>query len=367
MALTKVGAGVLNIDDLYGFRNRIINGDMRIAQRSTDVTVGGTGYHTTDRWRFALSDGSVRLQQSTDAPPEFNNSFLMTVETPFVPTPAQACRIGQRIEGYTVADLGWGTPNAKPVTLSFWVKSSISGTYCIVKRGSNISYVAEYTINSSDTWEYKTITIPGPTTGVFESATFNRENGIGINFEFDLGSGTDRNGTPNQWITDNNFKTRTVNQTEWIRTTGATFNITGVQLEKGTVATPFERRPFGMELALCQRYYWKITPPSNNGYFGIGQVTSSTVVVSGIPFPVTMRVAPSALEQTGTASDYRVAEAGSAQVNCTSVPFLVGGTTTTQLGGVAFTSTSLSGTAGQSSQPASTTGGVGFLAWSAEL
>jgi hypothetical protein len=368
MALTKVGAGVLNIDDLYGFRNRIINGDMRISQRGTSFAglANGSSQHTLDRWRWSESGVSTAVQtvsQDASAPSGFVNSLKVlttTAQASLIAT--NSYRVSQNIEGNNVSDLEWGTANAKDVTMSFWVRSSLTGTFGgnVNNAAGNRFYVFSYSINSADTWEYKTVTIAGDTSG-----TWATDNSVGIAVLFSMGTGADYIASPGSW--GGTRADAPTGQVNVAGTLNATFYITGVQLEVGTVATPFERRPFGMELALCQRYYWKITPPSNNGYFGIGQVTSSTVVVSGIPFPVTMRVAPSALEQTGTASNYRVAQASSTQVNCTSVPFFVAGTTSTQLGGVAFTSTSLSGTAGQSSQPANTTGGVGFLAWSAEL
>jgi hypothetical protein len=255
--LTKVSAGVLNIDDLYGFRNRIINGDMRIAQRGT-AAVTASGDYPVDRFIMGNStDGAFSAQQvsvtdsSSNAPAGFVNSVKITTTTADgTLTTDQQLNFRQAIEGNNVADLGWGTANAKTVTISFWVRSSLTGTFGgSLKNGNNDrSYPFEYTISAVDTWEYKTVTIPGDTTG-----TWLTNNGRSITLSFGLGSGPDRSGPANAWAGAN--YTQPTSTVSVIGTLNATWYVTGVQLEVGSVATPFERRPFGTELALCQRYF----------------------------------------------------------------------------------------------------------------
>jgi len=363
MALTKVGAGVLNIDDLYGFRNRIINGDMRISQRGTSFSLTG-GDFTLDRFRFnqAIIGSTIQpvVSQVTDAPAGFTHSLEYVNTNAATPTGTNQAAIETRIEGNNIADLSWGTADAKAVTLSFWVKSSLTGNFggSFVNGNSDRSYPYNYSINSVNAWEYKTVTIPGDTTGTWRSDT-----GPGLRVRFCFGAGPDRLAAAGAWVSDNIVGA--TGQVQLVETAGATWQITGVQLEKGTVATPFERRPFGTELALCQRYYYRITPGAANRYFGIGQVSVANDVVTGIPFPVTMRDRPAALEQSGTASDYRVAQASTSQVACTSVPTYVNATSVA-VGVANFVSTSLTGTAGNASQVAA--GSVsGYLGWSAEL
>jgi hypothetical protein len=230
-------------DSLQGFRNRIINGDMRIDQRNNGAAV--TSGYSVDRFvAVAAGAGSLTVQRSTDAPAGFTNSLLLTITSTGDAT--STMRPEQRIEGFNVADLGWGTSNAQPVTVSFWVKCSVVGTYAV--RASNSvqdrDYIATYTVASANTWEYKTITIPGDATGAWL-----KDNGPGIRFGFSVAAATLV--TPNQWGTTGGGAT---GQTNLSLTNGATWQVTGVQLEAGSVATPFERRPYGTELALCQRH-----------------------------------------------------------------------------------------------------------------
>jgi hypothetical protein len=165
----------------------------------------------------------------------------------------------QNIEGLNTSDLGFGTAAPSTISVSFWVRSSLTGTYCVALRNSafNRSYVAEYSISSANTWEYKTVTIVGDTTG-----TWLTDNDAGIRVGFDLGSGSNANATVNTWTAS--VATRTTSQANFANTSGATFYITGVQLEKGSTATSFDYRPYGTELALCQRYFETFTVNANN-------------------------------------------------------------------------------------------------------
>jgi len=269
-----------------GFKNRLINSDMRIDQRNAgaSVTTANNAY-TLDRWRFGLSyDGTVTVQQSSVAPSGFNNSLLLTVTSPDTSIGAsQFFGFRQRIEGYNVADLGWGTADAKTVTLSFWVRSSVTGTFVatLTNSADNRLYPATYTINSANTWEQKFITVAGDTTG-----TWLTDNGIGLQCQFYLALGSNFLGTANAWNGSGIYGP--TGMTNWTGTSGATFYITGVQLEKGSVATSFDYRPYGTELALCQRYCNKMSAYVGglNGYI--------------ICFPVEMRTAPSSSVLSGT-------------------------------------------------------------------
>jgi hypothetical protein len=282
-----------NTTDRYGFVNRIINGDMRIDQRATSITANATtNYYTVDRWRVRgeSSDGVFTAAQSSTAPTGFNKSLLITVTTADASIGAtQIYAINQLIEGYNIADLSWGTASAKTVTLSFWVRSSLTGTFggALRNNAGNRSYPFTYTINAADTFEYKTVTVPGDTTGTWETTT---ETGMAVYFS--LGVGSDRQGTAGAWNGNNNLGA--TGETSVIGTNGATFYITGVQLEVGSVATPFERRPFGTELSLCQRYYWKNIPGASGVSLAVGATTSAQMRVT-VFYPTTMRSAPSFL------------------------------------------------------------------------
>ena len=250
---TTPGGRALSTFDPSG-RNRIINGAMMIDQRNAGESVtASNGSFGVDRFKTAVAGtGVFTMQRSSTAPTGFANSQLLTVttaDTSIVAIDEYSFR--HYIEGYNFADLMWGTSSAQAITLSFWVRSSITGTYAVGLRNKNAdrTYPATYTINSANTWEYKTITVAGDTTGTWEGAT----NQTGVALIFSLGAGSGLQGTANTWNSGNLWSTATA--TQWISTVGATFYITGVQLEKGSVATPFEFRPYGTELALCQRYY----------------------------------------------------------------------------------------------------------------
>jgi hypothetical protein len=345
-----------------GFRNRIINGDFRIDQRNAGASITPTGtQYSVDRWRIGASVASkISVQQSSVAPEGFTNSVLITSLSSYSVGSSEEITFGQRVEGFNCSDLGWGTANAQPVTLSFKVRSSLTGTFGGSLRNADVnrSYPFTYTISSANTWETKSITIAGDTSG-----TWLTNNGIGIVLFFGIGVGSTLSGTAGAWASANYVSA--TGATSVVGTNGATFYITGVQLEKGSTATSFDYRPYGTELALCQRYYYKNFPNAVSAAFGISGFASSTtsVVLTG-RFPVSMRTSPTALEQSGTASDYRAS--GLAAANCSSVP--------------TFSSASFDGfnvsffvasglTAGQAylGNAGSSTGANAYLAWSAEL
>lgn len=286
-------AGTLVAGSSMGWRNRLINSEMRIAQRGTSFTPGtGLGAYTLDRWEYNAfnATGAYSVAQSSVVPNgNFTNSALLTVTTPATPSGTDYYFFQQKIEGYNVADLGWGTANAQSVTVSFWVRSSVTGTYGfhLINAATTLSYVATYTISAANTWQYVTLTVPGPTTG-----TWNTTNGVGIFAGFDLGAGASRQTTANTWSSGASFFCATSGTVNWISTTGATFYLTGVQLEPGTVATPFERRDFGRELAMCQRYYEAAGGDVYTGFGGSSVGSGTWSVRQYISFNVIKRAIP---------------------------------------------------------------------------
>jgi len=237
-----------------GFKNRIINGDMRIDQRNAGASVTPTnGQYLVDRWAYFGTQASkfTAQQGSAGAPDGFTNYLYMLVGSGYAVETSDAFNIDQRIEGLNVADLGWGTVTAQTVTISFRVFSSVTGTHCaaILNSAGNRSYVFTYSIPVANTWTTITATIPGDTTG-----TWLKNNGIGAILRFNLGAGSALQQTANVWGIGGWTASGTVNV---VATTNNTFVITGVQLEKGSTATSFDYRPYGTELSLCQRYYEK--------------------------------------------------------------------------------------------------------------
>jgi hypothetical protein len=265
----------------FNFRNKIINGDMRIDQRNDGAAVTITGTNTTtyvlDRFyaRSVSDTGSkISVQRSTVAPAGFNNSLLITSLTSYTPGVSDTFGIIQAIEGFNIGDLGWGTENAQPITLSFKVRSSLTGTFggFIANKAVDRCYLFSYTINSANTFEDKTITIPGDITG-----TWLTNNDVGLFVSFSVGVGSNQTGSAGSW--SSTFLRSVTGQTSLVGTNGATFYITGVQLEVGSVATPFERRPIGAELSLCQRYYEIRKSASNalfTAFFYIVAITATT-------------------------------------------------------------------------------------------
>ena len=262
-------------------KNRIINGAMVIDQRNAGASVTPATSPTTfdcDRWSFIVTQASkLTAQQSTTAPTGFNYSQLITSSSAYSVTATDVFELKQLIEGYNVADLGWGTANAKTVTLSFQVYSSLTGTFggALQNSAYNRSYPFSYSIPVANTWTTISITIPGDTTG-----TWLTTNGVGIRVVFGLGVGSTYSGTAGSWA-GTEYHSAT-GATSVVGTSGATFYITGVQLEVGTSATGFEYRQYQQELALCQRYYvrYTVVGPAFWG-FTAGQVSASTAAYFG--------------------------------------------------------------------------------------
>ena len=284
-------------DSSMNFRNRIINGDMRIDQRNAGAAVTVSGSYSVDRFPIVNStDGAFSAQQDSSAPAGFVTSLKYTTTTADASLSAsQYSFIDQWIEGTNVADLAWGTANAKTVTLSFWVRSSLTGTFGGALRNSdnNRSYPFTYTVSVADTWEYKTVTIPGDTSGTWLTTT-----GRGMACNFGLGVGTDFSNTAGAWAGANYLSA--TGAVSVIGTLNATWYVTGVQLEVGSVATPFERRPYTTELQLCQRYYYQISYATSSQTSIIGFSRGPTVCYFNLTNPIIMRTTPT-VAFTGTA------------------------------------------------------------------
>jgi hypothetical protein len=340
-----------------GFRNRIINGGMMISQRGVSPTQSGGGDYSVDRFLNYYSGNVYTSVQSTTAPSGFINSLLLTNTTASA-SPSYSF-FGQKIEGLNCTDLGFGTSNASIVTLSFWVRSSVIGIYSFSLSNSdnNRSYAAQYTINTANTWELKTVSIGGDTTG-----TWLTTNGTGIFIRWNMGTGqSGRLISAGSWQAANaDGTTGSTGANTWANTVGATFYITGVQLEKGNIATSFDVRPYTTELQLCQRYFVK---------FG-GEVSAEVVAPSGMGagdtsgqffnlYPVRMRTQP-----TATFNSLTLADTVNPAVAVTSIAF---GTAVGSSQISAVTMNVASGVAANRPLYARTSGTGGFLAYSAEL
>jgi hypothetical protein len=280
----------------YVLKNRIINGAMVIDQRNAGAAITPTAStYTLDRWSVILTQASkFSIQQnagSVTPPIGFSNYLGITSSSAYSVLTNDTFLLAQNIEGFNTADLGFGTANAQTVTLSFRVRSSLTGTFggALTNSAGTRSYPFSYTVSSANTWTTVSITIAGDTTGTWIGAT----NGVGLIVRFGLGSGATFSGTSGAWAAGNIVQpTGTVSV---VGTNGATLYITGVQLEQNTSATPFERRLYGQELANCQRYYYKTTPLTGNqpAYSVVGSLsTTRSISMHPVPMPVTMRTSP---------------------------------------------------------------------------
>ena len=292
-SITDSSGGVLAPSSSV-FRNRIINGAMSISQGAAGATITPavtSAYATNypvDRFQVIVGAASkLTTAQSSVAATGFNFSTLITSSSAYTVGAGEVFVIRQNIEGFNTADLGWGAAGAASITLSFWVRSSLTGTFggSVQNSASNRSYPFTYTINSANTWEKETITIAGDTSGTWIGAT----NGIGLRVNFGLGVGSTFSGTAGAWA-GSDFNSAT-GATSVVGTNGATFYITGVQLEKGSTATSFDYRPYGTEFQLCQRYYTKSS----------AQAWSANINYS-FNFPSNMRTNATVTPSVGTAA-----------------------------------------------------------------
>jgi hypothetical protein len=287
-------------------RNRIINGAMVIAQRGTtsqatnnifgypvDRTYG-TSNSATNRFDVQQNAGSVT------PPAGFTNYFGCTSTGAYSPTSAEQFILRHSIEGYNIADLGWGTANAKTITLSFWVRSSLTGTFSgsLYNNDGTRSFPFTYTITAANTWEYETITITGDTTG-----TWLTTNGNGVTVGFNMGAGSTLTSTANSWQAG--YFVGANSSVNLVGTNAATWYMTGLQFEVGTQATSFEYRQYQQELALCQRYFLKLGGNDTNELFGTGIIQSSTNAEFVIYMPVRMRGTPTTTI-SGTVSNFGI-------------------------------------------------------------
>jgi hypothetical protein len=279
-----------------GRRNLIINGAMAFSQRNGTslITLNSAGsvLYEFDRWsRQVQQNGKITLQQVTDAPTGFGFSIKATTASAITASGSDYYMIRQPIEGFNSAHLAYGTSSARTTTLSFWVKSTLTGQWSgsIKNATGNRAYTFPYYINSPSTWEYKTVIIPGDTSGTWIGST----NGIGLAVMYDLGTArSDLHGTLNSWTATNSYASST--GVKLVQNAGATWQITGVQLEVGKVATPFEHRSYGEELALTQRYYQIIQCKDNNGNVALIRNRSTHNEYSGTVYSMsTMRTEPS--------------------------------------------------------------------------
>jgi hypothetical protein len=345
----------------YVLKNRIINGAMVVDQRNAGASVTATIYapYTLDRWTaYSSTTGKFTVQQnagSVTPPAGFTNYLGVTSTSAYTVTSTDIMNIVQYIEGYNVADLDFGKSTAKTITISFWVRSSLTGTFggSILNSAQNRSYPFSYTISAANTWEQKSITIAGDTTG-----TWLTTNGIGIMVQFALGVGSTYSGTAGAW-TSTSFISSVTGATSVVGTNGATWYVTGVQLEQNTTATPFERRLYGQELINCQRYYWRAI----NGIYQAMPMAfnfNTTLMSSFWQFPVTMRSTANLEVSTGT--DYYYFARNNVYDYFNS--FTINGASTT--GAELYNNTQISGTAGQAGNMTSNNA-ASSVAFSAEL
>ena len=298
ITLASDGTCTANITNNLSNRNVIVNGDFQIAQRSSAAVISTHGsnddvYTTVDRFKYhlhgaaAISSQQVSLTAATD-PVGFNYALKIACTTADTSIAASDYAIFQQpVEGYNWRQFNFGLSNAKQLTLSFWVKSNKTGTYCVAFRNNahNRRYAAEYSISQADTWEKKSITLTGDTTGTWLST-----NGGGCFVSFTLSSGSTFQVTGNTWAAGEQFSTS--NQVNFTDSTSNTFFITGIQIEQGSVATDFEHRSYGQELTLCQRYYYQNYTSSDGGYY-FYQYSASHKFVD-MQHPVPMRAEPTA-------------------------------------------------------------------------
>tara|TARA_R110000822_G_scaffold309679_2_gene439858 strand:- start:122 stop:1252 length:1131 start_codon:yes stop_codon:yes gene_type:complete len=297
--------------------NRIINGDMAINQRGSGALENG---FLVDRFSIGSSQASKgsATVQTADVPAKFTSALKYTSSTAYSVLATDYFFVTQKIEGNNIADLDWGTADAQTITLSFWVKSSLTGTFGGALRNSaiNYNYPYTYTISSANTWEKKSVTITGPTSG-----TWLTTNGTGIDVWFSLGMGTTYSDTAGAWTTTAGLGSAT-GATSVVGTSGATWLVTGVQLEAGGAASNFENLQYGQQLALCQRYYEKSynqsTVPATGEIAGAASSISSSTAPTqgnGVTFKVTKRAAPTMAIYNGVTGavgySYRVSDASS--------------------------------------------------------
>jgi len=292
-----------------GRRNLIINGALTISQRGSDINNVDNGGYTADRFKLTksnLDELAIDYDQVADAPAGFSKSLKMTIATPETTLNAnEQAVIRHIIEAQDLQHLNYGTSDAVACTLTFYVKGSMTGTYALslYQEGGDKLFVANYTVSSANTWEQKTISIPANTIGAF-----NTGNGSGLSLLWWLSAGSDYladNSALNTWTSYASNKYAYGHDVSFITNSGATWQITGVQLEVGSIATPFEHRSYGEELAACQRYFCKIKHDGSYRNSICVICNHNDITHYGVyHFPVTMRSAPTGIVLAGTYRAY---------------------------------------------------------------
>ena len=365
MAVSTIDPNGLNVGQ-FGNRNLILNGSMAVAQRATSVTgVSSTGYHTCDRYRaaFGRSEYVCTVSQDTSAPSGFANSYKIATTTAESSLSAgDQINITQRLEGQDLQRLKKGTADAQPLTVSFWVKSSITATWSFsLYDADNTRHCSKpYTTDVANTWEYKTITFPADTTGAFGN-----DSGASLFVRFWLDGGTTYTSGTQQsssWASYTPANDQYA-ATGFMTTANSTWQITGVQIEVGDTATPFEHISFGDQLQKCRRYFYNLQSAGVYTRFGVGENINASVVQCFIDYPIEMRVKPS-LVTSGIPSVYALYHSSSITA-CTSIA--LDAYTTTHTGVIAA---GVSGTPlldGGASQLMANNNSSTFLAFDAEL
>ena len=331
MAITRIGNPALADIREPNFRNIIINGDMAVAQRATSTaSITSSGYYTLDRARTAINNGGTWTQsQSTTVPTGqgFATSLKMDCTTADSSlSSGDFLHVQFPIEAQNLQYLKYGTDSAQTLTLSFWVRSNKTGTYCICLQKSDntrYDYVAEYSISSADTWEKKTIIIAPDSNIKAAGGAIDNDSGEGLKLKFTLLS-SGRTGTNNTWNSSTPADA-TSNQVNLADSTSNEWYVTGVQLEAGSVATDFEVIPHGVNLQRCQRYFYKLVDvPGGDagGYFTSGFMYSGSILYSWNEFPTMMRAAPTLSVASGT--DYYIFYRASAADNLDDFDLTIG-------------------------------------------
>ena len=321
-ATTLTSTNIVNATSL-SHRNLIINGAMQVAQRGDTASVT-SGYGGADRFKFDRDGATaVTLKQGGSGVSPVSEGFsncqhidITTADTSM--GSANYNILTTRLEGYNLQGIQKGTANARELTLSFYIKSTVTGTYIVelVDQSNSSRHVNKaYTVSASNTWEKKEITFPADTTGTITSDQNRR---LDINWWLGAGSTYNSGTLQTSWGADTNAN-RAVGQVNAVNSTSNDIMITGVQLEVGSVATPFEHRNYGEELEQCSRYYYRING-SNLTYFGVGNIDGGNEAQILVKFATSMREPPSSLETSGTANHYTIRVRGNA--TGTSVPTL---------------------------------------------
>jgi len=351
------------LPNTFAFKNRAINGDVHIDQTNAGAAItvnAATVFYSADMFTAygAAAAGVFTAQQLAATPPTgFKNYLRVTATTADASPAAGSLYILQaRMEGLNLIDFSLGTANAIAFTVSFYVRSSLTGAFSgsMTNGTSDRVFPFSFTINAANTWEQKTVTLTGDLTGTWSTA-----NALGMSFTIDLGCGANGRSTASTWQAGAYFGV--TGAVRLISTVSSTLDITGVQIETGSVATSWDYRDYGTELLRCQRYYFKVLPGTNAPLAFGGPSFSTTQAYGFTPFPVPMRVAPGAVEQTGTATDYEVNMAS--DTVCNAVPTFMNASVTAARTRFDVASGLTSGQAVHIRAASS----AAYLAWSARL